>query len=270
MTVCIAATCRDGEEYAIVLCADAKGSTPLGSKELMMKVRLLPHYWRCLTAGNDDDIIPLLHLFKAAMWKLSSVDETNIIPTIQAAIQARKQQKADEYTQRKWGLSFADFRKARSEFPEEEYRLDISAIGQIPIEADCIIAGFVDGGFPLIVQAHGHGGVHIKEDFAVAGEGSYLAQYGLLHRDHYDIYPLHSTVYCAYEAKKYAERVASVGKETYLGVMKANSFELITPSGVAELEKSFQKYGPQAFARHEVVLPDGSFVSMRGHQEVDR
>ena len=41
MTVCIAASCREGDSWAIVLCADGKGSTPLGSREMMLKVRVL-------------------------------------------------------------------------------------------------------------------------------------------------------------------------------------------------------------------------------------
>ena len=187
----------------------------------MLKIRLLPHEWRCLTAGNDDDVLQLLRFLKKEFFALEYVDETNAIPTIQEAMRLRKEQKANEYTQRKWGLSFADFRKAKDDFPEEEYRSDIAAIGQITIEVDCILAGFVKNGLPLIVQAHGHHGVHIRDDFAVAGEGSYLAQYGLLHRDHYDVYPLNTTVYCVYEAKKYAERVSSVGKSTYFVILRA-------------------------------------------------
>lgn len=249
----------DANGHAIVLCTDGKGSTPFGSKEWMLKIRAIRPGWRFLTAGNDDDIIPVLHLLRNKFRSLQNIDETNIVSAVTSVLAERKQQKADDYTLRKWGMTFADFRKAKAEFPEEEYRSDIASVGLISVGVDGIVAGFDAHGFPLIVQAHGDHGVQIKEDFAVSGSGSYLAAYGLLHRDHYDVFPLQSTIYCVYEAKRYAERVSTVGKTTYLSIMRpGNRFELLTRSGESYLNGQFEKYGPHTLLKNEIALPDGA------------
>ena len=107
--------------------------------------------------------------------------------------------------------------------PADLYGHDMNAIKQIVVEVDCILAGFLTDGLPILIQANGYSGVQIREDFAVAGEGAYLAQSGMLHRDHSDVNQLAQTVYCIYEAKKYAERVSSVGQVTYLAIARKNN-----------------------------------------------
>jgi len=68
----------------------------------------------------------------------------------------------------------------------------------------------------MLLHIDGSGGVNIREDFAVAGEGGYLAQTALLHRQHSETTgSLEETMYCVFEAKKYAERVASVNSVTH-------------------------------------------------------
>ena len=117
----------------------------------------------------------------------------------------------------------------------------------------------------MIVQVNGDHGVSIKEDFAVAGSGSYLAQYGLLHRQHYDVQTLDRTIYCVYEAKKYAERVSSVGKITYFVVIQPSSKAvMLTGLGTEELEKLFANYGPHGLNDPDIVLPAGSFTTVGG------
>lgn len=261
MTVCIAAVCEIAKgERMLVLCADGKGSSPLGSKEQMLKIRLIAPRWRCLTAGADDEVNAILPLFRKHVGGLNPIDETNIVPAVKAALQERKSQRADEHTQRKWGMSFAEFRRARSEFPEEEYRSDMFAIGQITLDLDCLLCGFLDDNLPMIIQANGTHGVSVCEDFAVAGSGSHLAQYGLLYREHYDSDSFKKTVCSVYEAKRYAERTPNVGKATFLLIVRPDEPAcMLHPDGQAHLSNQFDMFGPKPIDEKSIELEDGFF-----------
>ena len=263
MTVCIAAVCGAAFDRTIILCTDGKASNALGSKEAMLKDRALAKGWRCLSAGTDFEINSLLPLFEARIRGLAKVDETNIKPAIEGALQERKTQKADQYTRLKWGLSFEEFRKAKAQFPEEEFRADIQAIGAMEIEADCIIAGFLDDGLPMLLQAHGKYGVEIREDYAVAGEGAHLAQSVLMHREHYDFATLPEAIYTVYEAKRYAERVSSVGKMTLLAFFKPAMLpRAISEAGYRYLGERFEEFGPKPVGASSVNLKDEHFFDM--------
>ena len=122
MTVCIAAVCGLPNDPAIVICTDGKGSTALGSKENMLKMRPVFNGWYCLTAGSEDDLIALRYLFKSKLMALPLLDETNVLPAVREAMQERKAQKADEFTQKNWGLTYSAFRKARAIFLRKHTR----------------------------------------------------------------------------------------------------------------------------------------------------
>ena len=115
------------------------------------------------------------------------------------------------------------------------------------MDAECILAGFLSNGFPILVLAR-QGNVCICDDFAVAGEGSYLAQSVLLHREHTEVFPLERGVYSVFEAKKYAERVSSVGKMTYLGILRPDK-PLLFSAGDDGLDNMFQQYGPKPLGK---------------------
>jgi hypothetical protein len=65
----------------------------------------------------------------------------------------------------------------------------------------------------LIIHADEDGKVVVVEDFAVIGDGGYLAQSVLLHREHTDRKSLEQTIYTVYEAKRYAEGSRTVGRK---------------------------------------------------------
>ena len=244
MTVCIGALCTDGQDSAIVLCSDGKASNALGSNDMTIKIRALNKSWYCLTAGGEDEITHLVRLIKAEMAKLSEINETNILPAIKEAVRARKEEKSDDICSSKWGMNFRDFRKERASFPDDDYRATMSTIERLEIEADLIVAGFVDKSFPYLIQVN-NGGAIIRDDYAVSGEGAYLAQSVFLHRQHIEGRGLWRTLYTAYEAKRYAERVPSVGRRTMLAVLHPRGISFATAAGREVLEKKFQAFGPK-------------------------
>ena len=77
------------------------------------------------------------------------------------------------------------------------------------------------------------------------GEGRYLAESALMHREQDESTSLNLTLYNVHEAKKYAERVASVGKTTTMVVLWPDRARVITSAGRTFLSERFEKYGPQ-------------------------
>jgi hypothetical protein len=247
VTVCIAAIC-EAEDPKIVLCTDLMASSPLGNK-LVVKDYPLTKNWHCLTAGTDDEINALIPKLIRRLG-MQPIDETNIVPLIRAVLKERKIEKSDEITLAKWGMSYEEFRRDRSQFPEDQYRIDMGEIARIPLDAECILAGFETISAPTLLQIDDAWGVKIREDFAVAGEGAYLAQSVMLHRSQVNHYTMTQTLpqslYCVYEAKRYAERVASVGKDTWLAVCdRDGGQQIVSTDGLAFLEEQFKKYGPR-------------------------
>lgn len=248
MTVCIAAVCENivAGDAKIVLCTDGRGSGPLGNKEFTMKDRYLNHRWRYLTAGGDNDLNALEVILKARFANCGPQDETTIQDLLRAALQDLKLARCNEFTQGRYGLSYAAFlRDGKTILPEDQFRSDIFTVANMTLNVDCLVAGFLDDGFPMLLQLDGKGGVNIKEDFAVAGEGAYLAESGLTHRQHIDTIPLPRTLYCVYEAKRYAERISSVNDVTHMSVLSMGGIELVDKPGKDYLAKLYQKCAPQ-------------------------
>ena len=82
------------------------------------------------------------------------------------------------------------------------------------------------------------------------------------------MHPLNQTVYCVYEAKKYAERVSSVGKATFLVVVRPNgSSTMLAAKGRLYLDEQFAKYGPHAFGDQPIALEPDHFAKPIGHEE---
>jgi len=248
MTVCIAAVCNNiaGGGAKIVLCTDGKASGPVGSKEYAQKSYLLTRRWHCLTSGGDNDLNALLPRLRARLRACSPIDETTIQTVLRLALGDLKLERCNEYTRGHYGMAYADFlRDGKGVFPEDQFRADVFAISNIVPNVECIVAGFTDDGFPMLLLVYGNGSVHIKEEFVVAGEGGYLAEAALLQRQHNDVASLERTLYCVYEAKRHAQRVASVNDVTNMSVLSVEGFDVVRAAGREYLESIFEKCAPQ-------------------------
>lgn len=249
VTVCIAAECRDGDDAAFVLCSDFRANTSIGHSESMVKMRRLPHGFRCLTAGDDVEIYSTVPIFEKFLSELESPDETNVKVAIEAALTERKRQKAARLVSGRYALTYDQFIDiGKQKLPEDAFRKTIGDIERIHIDASFIFVGFPEG-FPMIVQTEQDGTAWIREDFATIGEGSYLAQASMLFRTHMDTSLLVNTLFNVYEAKKAAERVGSVGLKTMLLIYKSNgevrSFHPDDPNAFAELDALHDQLGPK-------------------------
>jgi hypothetical protein len=247
MTVCIAAACKDGNDRAIITCTDWQLSSVMGSAETGLKQRTLNHHWRFLTAGDMSEILALLAIVRRRFNETEDFDETNILTVIRSAAAERKRQKANDFTVGRYGLSYDDFIKfGKEKLPVELFLDGMSSIRDLSLGGEFLFAGFSSDTFQLLVRLDTDFKASLHEDFVTAGEGSYLAASALLHRKHSDVDTLDEAIYAVYEAKKYAERVRSVGTYTSITVFKADgTFRSVSPEGKKKLEAQFFSYGPK-------------------------
>ncbi|MBY0561563.1 hypothetical protein [Hyphomicrobium sp.] len=250
MTVCIALVAGGGRHGKIVTCYDTLASSSLGTKSIMLKDRAVGFDWRCLTAGNEEEINAFVPLLSASMMQAKELDEVTAVPLIQDVLKKRKTQLADELTLSKWGLSFQEFRQSRAQFPDQIYQQHFDEVQRLPLRAEFIVTGFqktkgVSYG-PMMIVVRSDWSVSIQEDFCAIGEGSYLATASLMRRHYSDVKAINFGIYCAYEAKKYAESVPSVGTTTGLAIYSSDGPDkTINSGGFAELDKLFSAYGPR-------------------------
>jgi hypothetical protein len=113
----------------------------------------------------------------------------------------------------------------------------------------------------MLIKTDRRCGAKIQEDFAVAGEGAYLAQASLLNRGQFNMKEFEESVYAVWEAKKFAEGAPSVGPATSLSVLhKDGKHEMLSSDGIlffrakhAELER---KEVPK------IVIPKKAFETL--------
>jgi 20S proteasome alpha/beta subunit len=250
MTVCVAAGCLDTEKnYKIVMCTDWRVSSPLGGAETKLKLRALPKGWYCLTAGTETEINRIVLKLRDELFATNETDDNSIdiASLVRNVLNKRKKEKIDEFIHGRYGISYDDFLSfGRDKFPADVHREAILTLSEIDIGCSLIVAGFAQQRFPRLVETTDRCGVLVREDFATVGEGAYLAQSVLLQRRHMDTRDLGQTIYVVYEAKRYAEEVASVGKQTTVAVISPDGSRLdIKGEGLESLADRFKAYGPQ-------------------------
>src|SRR5437764_1268337 len=191
MTVCIAAACRENKENKIIFCADWKISSALGSAETKLKTRNFSKTWLCLTAGNEPDINAVIKMFRqgfnlARAQKLV-VDEVEATRIAREVVARRKREQINEFTQATYGLSYDDFLSfGKDKLPSDLHREALLDMRNLRLGVELILGGFDAKGFSHLVKVNADGRVSVHEEFAVVGEGAYLAQTVLLHRGHND------------------------------------------------------------------------------------
>jgi hypothetical protein len=256
VTICIAAACTHQNPKRpthIVTCTDWRVTNSLGTADTKVKQHYLREEWRCLAAGVEADILRLVILLREHMSKAETIDDTNVLSVVRAALNERKKEKIDEFTHGRYGMPYQDFLNiGKEKLPSDLHREAVMSIADITLRASCIIAGFM-GRFPTIVETTDRCTAHIREDFATIGEGAFLAQAALLQREQSEVCSLPSTIYQVYEAKRYAERVTSVGPNTLLTVVSSTGKERRVGDKAGELlEKAYEKFGPQQIALAEL------------------
>jgi hypothetical protein len=251
MTVCIGAIARAADKNeAIIVSADWQTSSPTGRSETALKMRYLPNGWCCLLSGTDHEANALYNFFVTQFAVDAQVDETNVINLIEKAVAARKRQKAEQYVQGRFAISYSDFlQNGKTWLSPKLFDLASDDIAAMTVGAETVIAGFTaeqEYQLAMVCETGQRGEVKIREHYALAGEGRLLADAALRHREYIQTADFEYALYSVFEAKKFAERVPSVGPSTLIDIMHRDGRrESVTDAGLEFLREEYQKYGPQ-------------------------
>lgn len=253
MTVCIAAVCdvyTDGDPK-VVICTDRLMSSAIGTTEKKHKDHLIDRRWRCLVSGSESEFLAILRLLRDRIPQKAT--EEMVLEAIRKSLGERKLQKTEELVQARLGISYEEYlATGKDRLPAEIFSGIARDITLMKLTAELLIVGFnVTNKYPSLISTDTEGRVHIRDDFATVGEGAYLASSALLAREHAEADSLSHTLYHAYEAKKYAEHVTSVGKTTWLNVQhRDGSDSRVEEKGFAFLERHYKKLGPKKMPDH--------------------
>jgi hypothetical protein len=249
MTICIAAVADEaGDKPFIIFCTDWLISGALGQAETVLKSRILHGTWSCLTAANNhSDALAAVALLRKKFRENPKVDETNVTTLIREAMSQRKHDKADEFIQSRWGISYDDFLKnGKSYLSPDLHSATLEDIAGMKLNVELIIAGFSTDGFPILCQVNEFGIPSLQEDFALAGEGKFLAAAALRQRGYIATRPLVECIYCAYEAKRFAEGAPTVGAQTLLLVIaRDGEYRHVTQPGFEALKADYERLKPR-------------------------
>jgi hypothetical protein len=203
--------------------------------------------WRVLTAGDEPDILALVKFYRL---RFKNHPENRSAETIDESmrwpLRQRKKQLSDDYTYSHFNMPYDEFLAfGKAKLPEESFKNAVRDVAAIRLKANLIVAGFIDGS-PEIYWTDEDGSAHPLNDFAVIGEGQYLAQSTLMRREQESRTTLHETLYNVFEAKKYSEAVGSVGTSTFLGILSADGKRELTSYSVdRQLREWYNEYGPR-------------------------
>jgi hypothetical protein len=260
VTVCIAAICQINDNPKIVICSDRQIGSALGTSEIHKQGDLRPG-WMFQFAGRVDAAKTMLPLLKVYFKTHSGgIDEANIIEIAHSVVSERKRQLASEIILRWTSQTHGWFyQEGREKLPPDIFDAVWAEIRQLTLGCSFIVAGFIKT-VPIAIEIDEDGTVKIQDDYVIIGEGDWLARSSLMHRKQNCDATLGNTIYCVTEAKRFAERVASVGRRTDL-VIFSQDFRCseLCDSTWRKLDSLFGEYGPKEIST-TIEFGNDSFI----------
>jgi len=261
MTLCIAATCLDGDKPKIVMCTDWREEYPaIGSHENADKLSFIKDSWPVLLAGEGPSEEALVATYEQEL-KQVDLTQANIYEKLKAPMHKRKEILADDYTRQMLGIPYQEFLiRGRSTFPDDFYRQHVEEIERIRLGASLIICGFI-GTYDYVEGKTERSAViatvddeassidrifSMHTDFAAIGSGYASALGVLCRRGQSSDDPLLRTIYVVYEAKILAETVPGVSPSLAIDVLSADGkMQSLSDEGYKACGKLYGRFGPR-------------------------
>lgn len=269
MTLCIAAACQDHKgRDRVVIGTDwmVSGEISAGA-DIQDKLYWINQDIAVLVSGVVTRAVELRDAYKAELEEMKARKEKltyrNIRRFIKAGPRLLKKDIADEVVTFATGLSYTDFRKAiqKSEITREVANGVFRAIEGKDLECEVIIIAFIDK-LQYIFQVDRSGHVEERDNFALIGEGTYVAEAMLYFRKHQSSDAAALAFYHVWEALYIAsKRVGTVSK--------THSIDILIPPGersahvaVFELTDAGFKFMKKQFEDRFGIRKIGKFPDM--------
>jgi 20S proteasome alpha/beta subunit len=227
VTLCIAASCLDhkGRERVVI------GTDWMASGEISAGADIQDKlYWvnddiAVLVSGLVTRAVELRDAYRAELDSMKARKERltyrNIRRFIKAGPRLLKRDIADEVVTFARGLSYGEFRKAvkEGEITQTVALGVFRAVEQKDLECEVIVVAFVDK-TPYIFQVERSGHVEERDNFALIGDGTYVAEAMLYFRKHQSSDSAAVAMYHVWEALYIAsKRVGTVSKTHTINIL---------------------------------------------------
>jgi len=216
--------------------------------------------WCVLIAGIASSAHSLITTIRQTI-NPKQITKRNIEDEIVRAVQNHRDKLTDRYVRTRHDVSFEHFRTHRNEFDAGQWRETWANIKKINLDCQLIICTFIKKE-PFMFQVEDDGHVWRDENFLAIGTGSTIANSILcFRRQNEDLY-VPDTAYNVFEATQFAKKskTPGVGKIHAFSVLyPGKKQKRLRPSGIRQLRKYFEKYGPHDVPR--LKLPGGLWQS---------
>jgi 20S proteasome alpha/beta subunit len=272
LTLCIAAACQDEKgRDRVVIGTDwmATGEIAAGA-DIQDKLYWVNDDIAVLVSGLVTRAVELRDAYRSELETMKAKKEKlnyrNIRRFIKAGPRLLKRDIAEEVVAFATGLSYAEFRKAikTGEMTRDVANGVFRAIEEKNLECEVIIVAFVDK-FPYIFIVERSGHVEERDNFALVGEGTYVAEAMLYFRKHESSDPAAVAIYNVWEALYMAaRRVGTVSKTHSIDILippgergTHSTVYTLTNTGFKFMKKLFQdQFGVRRITKFP-DLPDG-------------
>lgn len=242
MTICISAICTENNEENVVFAVDHMITTGIGQFEHdICKYKLLAENTVGMLAGNS----LLMDFFLEDDYSGMSYSE------IQSALEEKFKQKRLETIQKEvldvFTIEWDDVKEIlKSPITNEFQTRVLKSITGIKLRTAILLIGFE--GKKARISEIGDGGIdtYDKIYFNSIGSGSIQAQNTLLFQKHSKQDDLKTTVYNVFKAKRNAEVMQGVGKETDIGYLNNDGITMLDNDSIGILDDIYNvelKYG---------------------------
>lgn len=271
MTLCIAAICQDEDEKErIVIGTDwrVEGGISAGA-DIQNKVYWVNRDMAVLVSGSVTRGKQLRDCFRDALAKITKKDPLtyiNIRKFVSRGFTAFKRQLADDICMNSVKLTYQEFRHALSkhEIPETEASNVFKELNGCDLGCEVILVTFVDN-TPFIFEIKKTGQWDDCDNFAIVGEGTWVAEAFLYLRKHESDHSVAETAYVVWEALSLAHRVVgSVGEDHTVNVIYPPgertphmSLDDLTDKGFAFMHEKFKdRFGIRNISRFPKLPKD--------------
>ena len=235
MTICISAICTEDNKEHIVFSVDHMITTGIGQFEHdISKYKLLTGNSVGMLAGNA----LLMDYFLEDDYSNKTYSE------IQSIIEEKFKQKRLEKIQKKvldvYTIDWDDVKEMlKNPITNDFQSLILKSITKTKLDTAILLMGFDDE--KAKVSQIGDGGIETFDQiyFNTIGSGSIQAQNTLLFQKHSKQDDLKTTLYDVYKAKKNAEVMQGVGKETDIGYLNENGINILDEENICILDEIY-------------------------------
>ena len=235
MTICISAICTENHKENVVFAVDHMITTGIGQFEHdICKYKLLTDNIVGMLAGNA----LLMDFFLEDNYSDKSYSEIQFIieeKFKQKRLETVKNEVLDVFT-----IDWDDVKEIlKNPITNEFQTLILKSIAGKQLDTAILLIGFEDK--KAKISQIGYGGIEIYDQiyFNTIGSGSIQAQNTLLFQKQSKQDDLKTTLYNVYKAKRNAEVMQGVGKETDIGFINENGITMLDKESIGILDEIY-------------------------------